>query len=68
MKFTLNRKKLALQGLRPPINSLEKESKLNKSTLVEGRGLWLQLIEAKETDIPRVCGYTSGFRTIPKCI
>ena len=54
MKFTLKGKQLALQGLWPPINSLEEEPKLNKSTMVEGRGLWLQLIEAEDTDIPGV--------------
>ena len=54
MKFTLNGRELALQGLKPLINSLKEEPKLNKATMEKGRGLSLQLMKAEETDIPEV--------------
>ncbi|XP_035543610.1 uncharacterized protein LOC118347690 [Juglans regia] len=46
MRFHVEGQQLLFQGLKPPENSLEEELKLNKNTLAEGRGIWLQLMEA----------------------
>ena len=51
IKFSIGGKIMVLQGLRISSSSLEEESKLNKATLSEGRGLWLQLMEAEEPKI-----------------
>ncbi|KAA8517399.1 hypothetical protein F0562_017692 [Nyssa sinensis] len=49
MRFYIEGTHLLLQGLRPPENSLEEEQRLSKATLVEGRGIWLQLMEVVDT-------------------
>ncbi|XP_041001674.1 uncharacterized protein LOC121247377 [Juglans microcarpa x Juglans regia] len=49
IRFHIEGRKLLLQGLKPPENSLEEEPTLSKTTLVKGRGIWLQLMEADNT-------------------
>ena len=45
MKFTMKGQELTLQGLKKPEQRIVEEQNLNKTTLAEGKGIWLQLME-----------------------
>ncbi|KAA8515066.1 hypothetical protein F0562_018147 [Nyssa sinensis] len=49
MSFLMEGENLCLQGLRLPEKAIEEEHSLSKAALVEGRGIWLQLMEISDS-------------------